>query len=76
MSQTYLDNSATTRVCEEAAQAAYRLMTEVYGNPSSLHSMGFQAEREMTATRRQVATLIGCEEGEITFTSGGTEATN
>ena len=76
MSQTYLDNSATTRVCEEAAQAAYRLMTEVYGNPSSLHSMGFQAEREMTATRRQVATLIGCEEGEITFTSGGTEANN
>ena len=76
MSQTYLDNSATTRVCEEAAQAAYRLMTEVYGNPSSLHSMGFQAEREMTATRRQVAALIGCEEGEITFTSGGTEANN
>ena len=76
MSQTYLDNSATTRVCEAAAQAAYRLMTEVYGNPSSLHSMGFQAEREMTATRRQVATLIGCEEGEITFTSGGTEANN
>ena len=76
MSQTYLDNSATTRVCEAAAKAAYRLMTEVYGNPSSLHSMGFQAEREMTATRRQVATLIGCEEGEITFTSGGTEANN
>ena len=76
MSQTYLDNSATTRVCEAAAQAAYRLMTEVYGNPSSLHSMGFQAEREMTATRRQVAALIGCEEGEITFTSGGTEANN
>ena len=76
MSQTYLDNSATTQVCEAAAKAAYRLMTEVYGNPSSLHSMGFQAEREMTATRRQVATLIGCEEGEITFTSGGTEANN
>ena len=76
MSQTYLDNSATTRVCEAAAQAAYRLMTEVYGNPSSLHSLGFRAEQELTAARRQVATLIGAEEGEITFTSGGTEANN
>ena len=76
MAQTYLDNSATTRVCAAAADAAYRLMTEVYGNPSSLHSMGFRAEQELTAARRQVATLIGAEEGEITFTSGGTEANN
>lgn len=76
LSPTYLDNSATTRVCDAAAQAAYRLMTEVYGNPSSLHSMGFHAEQELTAARRQVATLIGCEEGEVTFTSGGTEANN
>ena len=76
MSQTYLDNSATTRVCGAAADAAYRLMTEVYGNPSSLHSLGFRAEQELTAARRQVATLIGAEEGEITFTSGGTEANN
>lgn len=76
MSQTYLDNSATTRVCEAAAQAAYWLMTEVYGNPSSLHTLGFRAEQEMTAARRQVATLMGCEEGEVTFTSGGTESNN
>ena len=76
MSQVYLDNSATTRVCEAAAQAAYRLMTEVYGNPSSLHTLGFRAEQELTAARRQVAALIGAEEGEITFTSGGTEANN
>ena len=76
MSQTYLDNSATTRVCEAAAQAAYRVMTEVYGNPSSLHTLGFRAEQELTAARRQVAALIGAEEGEITFTSGGTEANN
>ena len=76
MSQTYLDNSATTRVCEAAAQAAYRVMTQVYGNPSSLHTLGFRAEQELTAARRQVATLIGAEEGEITFTSGGTEANN
>ena len=76
MSQVYLDNSATTRVCEAAAQAAYRLMTDVYGNPSSLHTLGFRAEQELTAARRQVANLIGAEEGEITFTSGGTEANN
>lgn len=76
MSQTYLDNSATTRVCEAAADAACRLMTEVYGNPSSLHTLGFRAEQELTAARRQVAALIGAEEGEITFTSGGTEANN
>ena len=76
MAQIYLDNSATTQVCEAAAQAAYRLMTDVYGNPSSLHSLGFRAEQEITVARRQVATLVGCEEGEITFTSGGTEANN
>ena len=76
MSQTYLDNSATTRVCTAAADAAYRVMTEVYGNPSSLHTLGFRDEQELTAARRQVATLIGAEEGEITFTSGGTEANN
>lgn len=76
MSQTYLDNSATTRVCTAAADAAYRVMTEVYGNPSSLHTLGFRAEQELTAARRQVATLIGAAEGEITFTSGGTEANN
>ncbi|MBR3778761.1 MAG: cysteine desulfurase [Clostridia bacterium] len=76
MLPTYLDNSATTRVCGAAADAAYRLMTEVYGNPSSLHTLGFRAEQELTAARRQVATLVGCEEGEITFTSGGTEANN
>ena len=76
MSQVYLDNSATTQVCAAAADAAYRLMTAVYGNPSSLHTLGFRAEQELTAARRQLAQLIGAEEGEITFTSGGTEANN
>ena len=76
MAQTYLDNSATTRVCEAAANAAYRLMTEVYGNPSSLHSLGFYAEQELTAARRQVARMLGCEPEEVYFTSGGTEANN
>ena len=76
MPQTYLDNSATTRVCREAADAAYRVMTEVYGNPSSLHTLGFQAEQELTAARKAVAEKVGAQPEQITFTSGGTEANN
>ena len=76
MSQVYLDNSATTRVCRAAADKAYAMMTETYGNPSSLHSLGFQAEQELTAARRQVARMLGCEPEEVYFTSGGTEANN
>lgn len=76
MPQTYLDNSATTRVCTAAADKAYELMTEVYGNPSSLHSMGFRAEQELTAARRRVAELVGAQTEQILFTSGGTEANN
>ena len=45
----YLDNSATTRVCEEAAQEILYTLTEGYGNPSSLHAKGFEAEREPVA---------------------------
>ena len=76
MTVTYLDNSATTRVCTAAADAAYQLMTEQFGNPSSLHTLGFRAEQELTAARRAVADLMGAEAEEITFTSGGTEANN
>ena len=45
----YLDNSATTVVCEEAAKKAYYIMTEKYGNPSSLHTLGFEAAKELEA---------------------------
>lgn len=72
----YLDNSATTRVSDEAARTALRVMTEVYGNPSSLHTMGVLAEREMTRAREAVAERIGAEPEEIFFTSGGTESDN
>ena len=72
----YLDNSATTRVCREAAEKAMALMTDCYGNPSSIHQMGFAAEQEMTAAREAVAKALGVQGGEITFTSGGTEANN
>ena len=73
---TYLDNSATTRVCKAAADKAYALMTETYGNPSSLHSFGFRAEQEITAARKAVAGLMGAAPEQVIFTSGGTEANN
>lgn len=74
--QHYLDNSATTAVSKAAADAAYRIMTEVYGNPSSLHSMGFQAKKELETARKAVAACLRAGEDEIFFTSGGTEANN
>lgn len=72
----YLDNSATTRVCPQAAEKALEMMTACFGNPSSLHSLGAAAERELTAARQKVARLAGCRAEEIVFTSGGTEANN
>ena len=76
MPHTYLDNSATTRVCRAAADKAYQMMTDTYGNPSSLHSLGFRAEQELTAARKAVAELMGAQPEQIWFTSGGTEANN
>lgn len=72
----YLDNSATTNVCPEAAAKAAFMMTTCFGNPSSLHTLGFEAEQELLEARRTVATLLGASREEITFTSGGTEANN
>lgn len=76
MNPVYLDNSATTCVCREAADKAYAVMTACYGNPSSLHTMGFRAEQEMTAARRAVGEMLGAEPDTLLFTSGGTEANN
>ena len=74
--EIYLDNSATTRVCEEAAKKALELMTVEYGNPSSLHTMGVRAENAMTQARRAVAQAMSVQEKNIVFTSGGTESNN
>ena len=72
----YLDNSATTKVCAAAAEKAAFMMTTCFGNPSSLHSLGFSAERELEAARASVATLLKADPSCVTFTSGGTEANN
>lgn len=74
--EIYLDNSATTRVCKAAAEKALYIMTECYGNPSSLHSKGFAAEKEMSAARAVIAEKLSAQPGEIYFTSGGTESDN
>ena len=72
----YLDNSATTQVSEAAAQAAYRMMRENYGNPSSLHKIGLNAEEAVEEARGIIADSLSAEKKNIYFTSGGTEANN
>ena len=76
MNQVYLDNSATTRVCPEAAEKVMELMMEKYGNPSSLHTMGYEAEQEILWAREQIAKALNVLPREMVFTSGGTEANN
>ena len=72
----YLDNSATTQVCQEAADAAYRMMRENYGNPSSLHKVGIRAETAVEEARGIIADALNVQPKTIFFTSGGTEANN
>lgn len=72
----YLDNAATTKVCDEAAQAALAAMTENYGNPSSTHTKGREANRLLEAARKQVSATLGCTPGELIFTSCGSESDN
>lgn len=72
----YFDNAATTRPCPEAVEAVIKAMTEEFGNPSSGHAPGRRAARALKESREAVAAAVGCESGEIFFTSGGTEADN
>ena len=72
----YLDNAATTKMSEAAIRAMIPYMNEIYGNPSSLHSIGQEANEALTKARERIAKILGCEPREITFTSGGSEADN
>ncbi len=76
MKEFYWDNSATTQVSEAAVQAMLRMLTADYGNPSSLHRKGVEAERVLKDARLTVARSLRAKEKEIYFTSGGTEANN
>ncbi|MBE6870910.1 MAG: cysteine desulfurase [Ruminococcaceae bacterium] len=72
----YLDNSATTKVCEEAAKKAFDMMTVQFGNPSSLHGAGDDAAKEISFARQAIAKALHCKADEIVFTSGGSESNN
>jgi cysteine desulfurase len=74
--QIYVDNAATTKMSRTAIDAMLPYMDEIYGNPSSLHSVGQRANEALMDARERVAKLLGCEPREITFTSGGSEADN
>ncbi|MEQ1948778.1 MAG: cysteine desulfurase family protein [Bryobacteraceae bacterium] len=76
MHQFYFDHNATTPVSPEVFRAMAPLMTEVFGNASSIHTYGQRARHELDAARRLVAAAIGARPEEIVFTSGGTEADN
>ena len=72
----YLDNSATTKPCDESIAALNRCLTENWGNPSSLYILGMNAEDEIIDCKRTIAKKLSCREDEIYFTSGGTESNN
>lgn len=72
----YLDNSATTKPSDACVNAVNKMLTESWGNPSSLHSLGVSAAKEIILARTAVAESLGAEKEEIIFTSGGTEANN
>ena len=72
----YADNAATTKMSTVALNAMMPYMTEIYGNPSSLHSVGQEAKEALEDARARVAKCLGCEPREIYFTSGGSEADN
>jgi len=74
MAEVYLDNAATTPVAPAVIERMTDVLAHVYGNPSSVHRKGIEAERVMTAARRQVAQALGADPAEVVFTSGGTEA--
>ena len=72
----YADNAATTAMSKVAIDAMLPYFDKVYGNPSSLHSVGQEAKEALEAARETVAACLGCEAREIYFTSGGSEADN
>ena len=74
--QVYVDNAATTKISRHALDAMMPCFETVYGNPSSLHSVGQEAKEILDEARAKVAKCLGCEPREVYFTSGGSEADN
>jgi cysteine desulfurase len=76
MKTIYFDNNATTKMDEQVFLEMKPYFSELYGNPSSMHTFGGQIGHKISHAREQVAELLGCEPSEIVFTSGGTESDN
>lgn len=72
----YLDNSATTKISDAALKEYVRVSTETFGNPSSLHTLGAEAERVINAAKQTILYTLGAKDAEIVFTASGTEANN
>jgi cysteine desulfurase len=72
----YFDNNATTNVAPEVFEAMKPFLTDLYGNPSSMHTFGGQIEKHITRSRESIASLLGCDSSEIVFTGCGTESDN
>ena len=74
--QIYLDNSATTKICDEALDVYIRVSKNEFGNPSSLHDLGLCAEKEIEKARREILASLRMKSGRVVFTASGTEANN
>lgn len=76
MKTVYLDNNATSRVAPEVIEEIQPYFSELYGNPSSMHTFGGQVGHKLREARERVASLLGCDPTEIVFTGCGTESDN
>lgn len=76
MQTIYLDNSSTTKPCSSAVSAIEDALLNKWGNPSSLHNLGLEAEQTVNAARSSIAEMLNCRDDEIYFTGSGTEANN
>ena len=76
MREIYLDNSATTRISESALKEYVRVSRECFGNPSSLHKMGFDSENVIKAASERLASSLGARGYAVIFTASGSEANN
>ena len=74
--EIYLDNAATTKIRPEAMAEYVRVSENIWGNPSSLHSRGSDAERVLTESKQTILNTLGAKDAEIVFTASGTEANN
>ena len=74
--EVYLDNSATTKMCSQAKEKLLEAIDNSWGNPSSLHRKGIEADMLLLCARRAVAKALSADEKEVVFTSGGTEGNN